>query len=181
MARSQDKCRVIAVSDAVYPCWFADILYSCDSKWWEDPDNLGVQGFRGLKLGLEPTRYSDVRVLRNTGIEGFDSQAGCIRSGSNSGAQALQVAVKVGGMSIFLVGIDLSGEKSSGDGTRDHWFGRHKPEHDRNSNAQELRRLFRVLTDDLIGRGIKIYNCSKSSTLTWLPFIDLEEPGWAGR
>src|SRR5690606_9521612 len=51
MARAGDRIRVVAVNDAVYPCWFADIAYACDRKWWRYHN--GLPGFPGRKLSLE--------------------------------------------------------------------------------------------------------------------------------
>lgn len=167
IARSEDRIRVIAVNDAMYPCWFADLGYACDRRFWER--HHGVPGFPGLKLSLEGTRYSDVRPLKNTGIEGYDETPGCIRSGSNSGYQAVHLAAKLGARKIILVGYDFSEG-----GARDHWFGRHHGDMDKHSRVDEWRRLFQGLTDELNRRGIEVVNASLSSTIKWLPMVSLE-------
>ena len=167
MARALDRCKVIAVSDAVYPCWFADHLHSCDARWWNR--HRGAPGFKGTKSALEPVLFEDVEVLKNTGVEGFDPAPGCIRSGSNSGYQAVHIAAKLGAKRIVVLGVDFTN-----DGARTHWFGRHDASMDRHSNVEQWRRLFRGLTDILQARGVEILNAGDNSTLQWLPRIDLD-------
>jgi hypothetical protein len=167
-ARAARQCKVIAVNDAIYPCWFADRLHACDARWWTEND--GVPGYAGGKTALEPVPYDDVFVLRNTGIEGYDPHPGCVRSGSNSGYQAVHLAAKLGAQRIILLGLDFTN-----DGARNHWFGLHRPGMDKHSNVTEWRRLFYALTDILADKGIKILNAGQQSTLTWLPRIDLAE------
>ncbi|TCU34146.1 hypothetical protein EV129_113131 [Rhizobium azibense] len=166
MARAAGKCTVIAVNDAVFPCWFADHLHACDRRWWIE--NSGVPGFRGFKTSLETVPFHDVKVLRNTGIDGYDPQLGCLRSGSNSGYQAVHLAAHLGAKKIILLGLDYSD-----DGARMHWFGHHRPGMDKHSNVVEWRRLLQDLTEILNGMGIQILNAGIKSTLTWLPRIDL--------
>lgn len=167
MARAQDKIRVVAINDSIYPCWFADILHASDKRWWSL--HAGVPAFRGLKTSLEITGYHDVRTLKNTGIEGYDDTPGCIRGGCNSGFQAVHLAAKLGARRIVIVGYDFSD-----DGGRSHWFGQHGPGMDLNSNTENWRRHFRGLTDELARRKISVVNATIKSTINWLPRIDLE-------
>lgn len=166
IARSVDRCRVIAVSDAIYPCWFADWLHSSDRRWWQE--HTGVSGFSGYKSSLEPVPYPDVKTLRNTGLEGYDPRPCCIRNGANSGYQAVHLAAQLGARKIILLGLDYTD-----DGARTHWFGHHKPGMDKHSDVQQWRRLLRDLTQILNAAGIEILNAGMKSTLTWLPRVDL--------
>lgn len=168
ISRSRSKCNVIAVNDAIYPCWFADRLHACDSRWWIE--NNGVSGFDGVKTSLEPVPFADVITLKNTGIEGFDPEPGCLKSGSNSGYQAVHLAAKIGAKKIILYGLDFTD-----DGAREHWFGKHKSGMDKHSNVPEWRRLFRGLTEHLSSMGIEVLNAGEKSTLTWLPRIRLSD------
>lgn len=177
IARARDKCRVIAVNDAVYPCWYADVAYAGDERFWRY--HQGVPGFRGLKLAIQETRFRDVRALENAGAEYTGNEGLKIGHWKNSGAQAVQVAAdKLYAKQIFLLAFDYSGSKDAGDGTRDHWFGRHvdQPEFrmDINSDVGAIKRLFRILTDHLQARGVEIVNCSPESTVDWLPRSSIE-------
>lgn len=167
IARAQDKIRVFAVNDAIYPCWFADAVHASDKRWWVKHD--GLPFFKGLKTSLEVTGFHDVRTLKNTGVEGYDDEPGCIRGGCNGGSQTTQIAAKVGGRKIILVAFDYSD-----DGARSHWFGLHGPGMDMHSNVANWRKHFRVVTDELGKRGIKVFNATIKSTIDWLPRIELE-------
>ena len=167
IARSQDRCRVMAINDAVYPCWFADHVHACDRRWWDE--HQGLPHFFGLKTSVEPTRFPDVDQLQNTGVAGFDPTPGCVRTGMNSGYQGVHIAAQAGAEKIILLGIDFTN-----DGARDHWFGRHKPGMDKHSSVGDWRHLFRELTDELTGKGVQILNASQRSTLSWLPSFKIE-------
>lgn len=166
MARDQDRCKVMAINDAVYPCWFADHVHACDRKWWEL--HKGLPNFFGLKTSVEQTRFMDVDALVNTGVAGFDKTPGCIRTGMNSGYQAVHIAAQAGAERIIFIGIDYTN-----DGARDHWFGQHPPGLDKHSSVGDWRHLFRDLTDELTGQGIQIFNAGEKSTVSWLPSFDL--------
>jgi hypothetical protein len=166
IARAEDRCRVIAVNDAVYPCWFADYLHACDAGWWEQHN--GVPGFQGIKTSVQPTPFGSVIMLVNTGNEGFDETPGCIRTGANSGYQAVHLAAQMGAKKIVVLGLDYTD-----DGARMHWFGTHRQGMDKFSDVVEWRRRFRGLTDLLAEAGIEVWNAGMKSTLTWLPRVDL--------
>ncbi|WP_192246108.1 hypothetical protein [Mesorhizobium silamurunense] len=167
-ARSLDRCRVIAINDNMFPCWFADIGYACDKVWWNSKN--GVPGFPGLKVSLEITGYHDIRTMKNTGIEGYDDTPGCLRSGSNGGYQSVHLAAKIGASS---GGIILAGFDFSDNGSREHWFGLHEGSMDKHSNITERLRLFRILTNELAKRGVKVFNATLQSNINWLPPYDL--------
>jgi hypothetical protein len=176
MARSQDLCRVIAVNDAVYPCWFADIAYCGDERFWRRHN--GIARYPGHKLAIQPTTFPDVRVMENTGPDYIGDDGLRIGHWKNSGSQAVQVAARLHAKRILLLGFDFSGSKETKDGTRDHWFGRHVDtpgcRMDINSDVAEIKRLFRILTDHLQSRGVEIVNCSPGSTIDWLPTSTIE-------
>jgi hypothetical protein len=168
MARSNDRCRVVAVSDAVYPCWFSDILFSSDAKWWDH--HGGVPGFKGQRVSRNCLGRYGVDYLRETGAEGFDPEPGTVRHGSNSGHQAVHLAAQLGAARIVIVGIEFTDK----DFARDHWFGRHPGRMDMCSDTAAWRKHFRVLTDALQARQVSVLNASPASTVNWLPHFDLE-------
>ncbi len=167
VARAHDRCRVIAVSDAVYPCWFADICFSSDAKWWDH--HLGVPSFKGQKVSRNCLGRYDVYYLRETGDTGFDPTPGTVRHGSNSGHQAVHLAAQLGAGRIVLVAMDFSDG-----GARDHWFGLHRGSMDMYSETEKWRSALRVLTAELANREIEVVNASLASTITWLPMTTLE-------
>jgi hypothetical protein len=167
MARAKNKIRVIAINDAAYPCWFADIAYACDARFWRYHD--GIPGFRGMRVSLDDSRLPGIKFLKNTGPEGFDPHPGSIRSGSNSGYQALHLAVHLGAARVILVGYDMTGDPSQ------HWFGNHPPQLGTSARTMEHRiRAFAGLKPELERRKIEVINTSPRTALTFFRRGDLE-------
>lgn len=169
MAHDDDRCKVIAVNDAVFPCWFADILYAADARWWDHHN--GLQSFLKPKVSFNNLGRYDVQHMRDTGPEGYDPEPGNIRHGSNSGYQGVHLAAQLGAARIVILGIDFTDE----DGARGHWFGRHDGRLDVSSNTADWRRKFRGLTDELDRLGVEIINASPISTARWLPYAPMEQ------
>lgn len=181
IARANDRCRVIAVSDAVYPCWFADILYSADAKWWDH--HIGVPTFKGQKVSRNRLGRYDVDHLRGIdcngkanpfhyveGVDGYDATPGMLRYGPNSGHHAVHLAAQLGASRIITAAMDFTDK----DFARDHWFGRHQDDMDMCSETSVWRAKFHFLTDELAKIGITVLNASLSSTIKWLPTVRLE-------
>lgn len=168
LARAADRIRVIAINDAVYPCWFADIVWGCDARWWRYHGTL--PGFSGIKLALTDTGGlpPGVMLMKNTGEEGFDPDPWSVRTGRNGGYQALHVAVHMGATTVLLVGYDMQGQ---------HWFGRHPAEvHPHAGNPAMHRRIyfFARLAPLLKERGVRVVNVTPGSALDAFERDDLE-------
>lgn len=144
----------------------ADIVYGCDPAWWNaHPEAAACSG---VKLALEHapgktmTTPEGVRFLRNTGRRGFDPSPACIRTGDNSGAQALQVAVHAHAARVLLLGFDMQGG---------HWHGAH-PAGLVQSGPAHYRKFvagFRVLAAELARLPVEILNCTPGSALDCFP------------
>ena len=162
------KGRVIAVNDAYRLAWWADVLYGCDAKWWAWHN--GVPKFAGLKYALEPAAgiWPGVEVLRNAGYAGLEPARDGLRTGRNSGYQAINLAVHLGAAKIVLLGFDLS---PAPDG-RTHWFGEHPDPVA--SPYDQMIELFRTLVDPLHAVGVEIVNCSRRTRLDAFRIADLE-------
>ncbi|MBO6511773.1 MAG: hypothetical protein JJ979_25365 [Roseibium sp.] len=158
MARSSAKVAVIAVNDAIYPCWFADTLYACDAKWWRY--HFDVVKFPGEKISGEKVPFWAVEQVTFTGHEGFDhDNADGIRTGGNSGYQALQIAVKRGAKRVLLAGFDMH------DGDNVHWFGSHPESLAMSPSMHRRRQCFNALAEACAGLGVQVVNCSPGSAL----------------
>lgn len=167
MMRAADLCSVIAINDSIYPLWFADVLYACDARWWEHHGTFG--NFRGYRVSVEDAGDPGIIRLEKTGFEGFDERPGKIRTGSNSGYQAVHLAAQLSATKIILVGYDFTLP-----GAQDHWFGRHPARMDRSSDVVANLRMFRGLTDILASRGVMVHQASPGSKINWLPAVDVE-------
>lgn len=165
-----DDVRVIAVNDAIYPCWFADWLHACDYIWWRE-HIFYVHTFPGIKTSLE----NDIPApwvtghLKNTGVEGFDDDPSCCRNGRNSGFQAIHIAIHAGASKIVLAGIDI---KKADDGSS-HFFGEHVYDGVPNYRSAMLPH-FGTLLPEMERRGIECVNTSMESAVEVFPKLEIE-------
>lgn len=144
---------------------WADILYAADQQWWiENPDALH---FRGLKVTCTEPISEEILRLSYTGPEGFEDNPSCLRTGNNSGYQAVHIAAHAKAARILLCGMNMGGE---------NWHGRH-PAPLRTTTAEEFSRWLRkwdTLAPILRDKGIEVWNCTPDSALQCFPYVDLE-------
>lgn len=153
------RAQVIAINDAYRLAPWADVLYAADAKWWKW--HTGVPSFTGLKYSLQPTaaQWPGVQVLQNTGERGLEVDPRGLRTGRNSGFQAMNLAVHLGARRIVLLGYDMQRA-----GRQEHWFGDHP---DRgHSPYGTFVPAFATLLEPLRALGVEVLNCSRVSALT---------------
>jgi hypothetical protein len=170
---------VLAVSDAMFLLPGSDIGYSCDAKWWFF--HKGVPGFRGERWsthGLSAGHNDKSTAGREVGLRLVGSKPGCsfssdpafIYEGTNSGFQAVGIALLCGASHIGLVGFDMRPV----DG-RVHYFGAH-PEPLRNGPIN-----FKKFTDAFdkaaptVPLGQSVINLTPNSALTCFTAMSLSE------
>jgi hypothetical protein len=156
--------RVIAINNAYQLAPWADVLYACDVKWWRW--HHGAPTFAGRKYMLQPScaAYPEVQALRNTGPAGLETDPSGLRTGHNSGYQAINLAVHLGARRIVLLGYDMQG---------DHFFGRH-PDQSKPPFHRCLP-VFATLLDPLAALGVTVFNCTRRTALTCFPQPALED------
>lgn len=162
------RARVIAINDAYKLAPWADALYACDSRWWHW--HRGVKSFAGQKYSLDnrvKRLCPEVTVLRNTGETGLELDPAAIRTGKNSGYQAINVAVHLGAKVILLLGYDMR----LGPGHRSHFFGEHP--HPVKPPFHLMIPKFATLVAPLMAVGVKVINCTPQSALECFPRMDL--------
>ena len=125
----RSRVRAVAINDAYRLLPGADVLYACDAKWWQWHD--GVPEFHGRCYALESgaSRWG-VSILQQAGERGLEDWPGGLRTGRNSGYQAINLAYHLGASRIALLGYDcrhIRGKK--------HFFGNHTG---KNMNNAEL-------------------------------------------
>jgi len=163
------KATVLAINDAYRLAPWADVLYGADSKWWGW--HKGVSSFAGLKFSLQPDagQWPGVQVLRNTGEGGLELDPSGLRTGRNSGYQAINLAVHLGATRVLLLGYDMG----PGPKGETHWFGDHP---DRNvSPYTTFLARFEAIVEPLRQLGVEVINCSRRTALTVFPCQPLEE------
>jgi hypothetical protein len=158
---------VIAINDAYKLAPWADVLYAADATWWGW--HRGVPDFVGLKYSLQAAaaKWPGVEILKNTGQTGIDFAPTGLRTGRNSGYQAINLAIHLGATTIALLGYDMQAT-----GGRQHWFGDH-PNRSQ-SPYGTFREMFASMMDPLAGAGVHVINCSRETALTCFPREPLE-------
>jgi hypothetical protein len=149
---------------------WAAVLYAADARWWRlTPDAVE---FGGLKVSIEnidelPPR--GVLLMRNGGREGYDEAPDSLRTGHNSGYQALHLAVKAGARRVVLCGFDMRG---SG-----HWHPNHLAPLRSVDEAffAMCRARFQTILAPLAQMGVEVLNCTPGSALTCFPRVALED------
>lgn len=116
--------RVLAVGDAWRRLPWAEVLYHCDSAWWNV--HKGLLDFAGEKWSshepgtndkLDVAQKYGLRLVRGKSGEGFSLDPTVVHYGRNSGFQAINLAILFGANPIVLVGLDMKGTT--------HFFGHH--------------------------------------------------------
>lgn len=164
------RCPVIAINDAYKLAPWADVLYACDQKWWTW--HQGVPSFTGPKYAVQssnPVTWPDVQVLQNTGPLGLELEPTGLRTGFNSGFQAINLAVHLGAARIVLLGYDM---KVGANGLT-HFFGDH-PDRQPSPYAAMLE-AFPSIVQPLAALGVAVINCTPGSALKCFPMASLQD------
>jgi len=167
------RARFIAVNDSWKLCPWADILFAGDYKWWER--NEGCPEFEGLRVSIDrrACELTDWDICR---LRGFRSDqrisfdAGVV-GGSNSGLNALNLAVQLEPARILLVGFDMRLDAGI------HWHGLHPVE--MKNPTENLVGKWRKAMDSAVAliaaKGIQVFNCSEISNLKRYPKMEFPE------
>lgn len=163
---------VIAVNDAYRRFPGATVLYACDAAWWEV--HGGAADFKGEKWSCHDAGGNDKSdaqarwglnlVLGRHGV-GFSTDPAVIHYGSNSGFQAINLAMLWGASAIVLVGFDM---------TRGHFFGNHPAPLVNNKDYARFIPEFEAAAARLPA-GVRVLNATPGSALTCFPAVDLED------
>jgi hypothetical protein len=162
---------MIAVKDAVQVTGPADVVYACGadrSHWWQR-HGPSLAGFSSLRYSLDPLAGPWAQVLRNTGIEGLETDPSGLRTGQQSGYQAINLAVHLGAAKIVLLGYDM---QPAQDGT-DHFFGDHS--HGVKPPWPDLRPFYDSIVAPLQALGVRVVNATRRTALDCFPKATLAE------
>ena len=162
---SLDLCRkygTIAVNDSYRLAPWADVLYACDPAWWEHHIVAVRRDFPGelWTQDRETAQKHGLNWIQGHHNPGLSDNPDYIHYNSNSGAQALNLAVLWGAKRLVLVGFDMKT-----DGPRRHWFGNHPGTLDKASDYPDWVRKFALIAQDLKKMGVECINCSMDSAL----------------
>lgn len=161
----------IAINASFRLAPWAWMLYAADSEWWAHEANRDAHAFAGLKVTCR-VPVAGVHMLRDSGSTGFDPDPAFVRTGNNSGHQAVHIAAHAGAARILLAGFDM---RKAGDG--DHWHGAH-PQGLRETTAETYARWverFEPMARALADRGVDVVNCTPGSALRCFRRARLED------
>lgn len=161
--------RVIAINDSVFLAPWADVCYACDARWWQTraPKLTGYRGFRVTLADVPETLR-----LRNTGETGLETEPNGLRTGKNSGYQAINLAYHLGASRIVLLGYDMRVV-----GGALHWSAR--PELQTAAGFSRtlaaMLPMFDTLVEPLRAAGVEVLNATPGSALRCWPMVWLED------
>ncbi len=158
----------IAIKDAIRLAPTAEVLYACDAKWWA---HYGPRlSYTGPRYALQDRAEPWAQALRNTGQYGLEERPDGLRTGKNSGYQAINLAYHLGARRVLLLGYDM---RPDGKG-RHHWFGPH-PYVTVDPPYQDFLPLFETLVEPLRAAGVEILNCTQGSALACFRKVTLAD------
>lgn len=167
-ARAVQAARVpcIAINTTHRRAPFADMVYAADADWWRHPTNADVYALPALRVTVTPVPR--VLLLRNTGRSGYDPDPTAVRTGENSGYQAIHIAMTAKARRILLVGFNMTGP---------HWHGTHPPglREAPEEHYALFRKHFSSLVEPAKTLGVEIINCTPGSTITCFEHAKLED------
>jgi hypothetical protein len=163
--------RVVAVGEAWQAVPWAEALYHCDAKWWDV--HRGAPEFQGERWSLHCSRSHKIDAANKYGLRlvaskaenGFSLNPSFIHEGRNSGFQATNLAILMGGNPIVLVGFDMHGAS--------HFCKRPAGLKITRDYAQ-----FALVFDEaakLLPPGIEIWNATPGSRISGFKRVKLED------
>ena len=170
--------RVVAVNDAYRLLPQADVLYACDAAWWDFHRGgpMGWVGERWSSHSLSPKNDKrsiadglGLKVIEGRDWPAFSRDPTYIHYGSNSGFQAVNLAILFGADPIVLVGFDM--REIAG---QPHFFGRHKaPLRDHAQFGVWCAKFAKAA--EKLEPAPRIINATPGSALTCFPMMPLAD------
>jgi hypothetical protein len=172
----QSGLKIIAVNDAYTLIPHAEILYACDGPWWDV--HQGCPQFAGEKWSSHQKHGNDklvhakrygLRLVAGKAGKGFSTDPEMIHYGSNSGFQAINLAILFGAVRIILVGFNMQAVAG-----RAHFFGDHKGRLNKSVNYTRFVGAFNDASTRM-PKGVRIVNATPKSALKCFPIVSLEQ------
>lgn len=168
--------RVVAVNDAYRLLPWAEVTYACDQAWWGIHRMNVLDGEKWTSHSMSPKNDKraiadewGLQVIEGRDAPGFSRDPAAIHYASNSGFQAVNLAILFGADPIVLVGFDMR----EVEGKR-HFFGSHKaPLRDGHQFGPWIRSFARAA--EQLGPVPRIINATPGSALACFPMLPLPE------
>jgi len=159
---------------------WADHLYACDAKWWDQniadvSDNfIGKKWIQNCekqkendKLHFNAAKKHELNIVYGRDSVGLGSDV--IHYASNSGYQAINLAYLWGASLIVLLGYDM--QKTGGEA---HFFGDHPSGLANGPDFNSIIPKFDPLAKELAAEGVEVINCTRQTALKCFKRQDLE-------
>jgi hypothetical protein len=182
--------RLIVVNDNYLIAPWADLLYFADLKWhkWHSeglakswpwvsfkPEEVkrNLAEFKGQKVSIEngkgnTVEANDVFIIGNHGHDKLSEKPDGVSTGSNSGYQAINIAVLAGAKRIVLLGYDMRYENK-----RTHAHNGH-PQKMPESTYLGFASKFKSMKPQLEKLGVEVLNATPKSAIDAFPKVSLE-------
>jgi hypothetical protein len=164
--------RVLAINNQVFAAPWADVLYSHDGAWWkaysdadQRPDHAALlRAFPGERACWDDfgIPYGARPVPKERPVDGLGLTG--VRSGCNSGFQAINLAFLRGAKTIITTGYDM---QHASDGRRHNHADHPAPLGNFSAGMPEMcRRHMGTIARPLRELGVRVINASRSTALT---------------
>ena len=154
---------LLVVNDAYKLVPNANALYAADPAWWEHHASMVFHGERWTQ-DQRTAESHGIRWIESVPRPGFSTNPRVIHQGSNSGYQAVNLAILLGANPIYLLGFDMQIVNN-----KRHFFGDHPGSLNKPSPYGQFVAAFRTTVTDIARAGIKIINCTPGSALDAYP------------
>lgn len=175
------KARVLCINTSYQLALWADALYFADLRWF-DHNYEGLKDFKGLKVTIENTAQAlekdpTLKVMRNDDhtakqVSGLCLEPDGLRTGRNSGCQAINLCYHLGVKRIVLIGFDMQAKPG-----KRYWFGNDYGWS--NSGPQVYQNSFlprfKAMVEPLKQAGVEVLNATPDSAMECWPMVSLEE------
>lgn len=152
--------KVVAINTSFRRAPFADMLYACDTKWWDAYYEEVIRVVTPTTLLFTQDKPAaqkyELGYIASVSARGLSRKPGLIHQGMSSGFQAINLAFLAGVRDFVLLGYDCRGT---------HWHGDHPPPLKANLPHARWIEHFAVLARDLREEGVRILNCSPGTAI----------------
>jgi len=162
---------ILGINDAYRICNRLNYLYACDRRWW-NWHWTRVNEIKCRKFALEDMEGRvGIEQMQNGGISGLSFEWPTLRTGKNSGYQAINLAILLGYKKLILLGYDMQQDNG-----KVHWFGDHEGPLI-NAGWRKYREwieFYKGMIKELPA-DIEIINATRKTALTCFPRMKLRE------
>ena len=160
---------ILGINDAYRICKRMDYFYACDRRWW-NWHWTRVNEIQCRKFVLEDMEgRAGIEQMQNDGTSGLSFEWPKLRTGRNSGYQAINLAILLGYKKLILLGYDMQHDNG-----KVHWFGDHeKPL--ANARERQYKPWIELYDSMPVPEDVQIINCSRKTALTCFPRMELKD------